>query len=149
MEAETTPPSVLQPHTCWELLRHAPYGRLALCDDGTPDIFPINFAIDHGTIVFRTAEGSKQRNAENASVAFEADGVDGDGIRAWSVVIKGEAATIQRTTELLSTIQLPLNAWQPGRKDRFVRIVPTSITGRSFDIEPSSQTPAATSAHDE
>ncbi|MHA7276451.1 pyridoxamine 5'-phosphate oxidase family protein [Arthrobacter sp. HLT1-21] len=136
MDSETTPTSVLPAHACWELLRGAAYGRLALCIDGQPEIFPINAQVDHGTLVFRTSEGSKQREAEGALVAYEADGVLADGFRAWSVVIKGQASTIQRTAELMSTIHLPLHPWEPGRKDRFMRIVPASITGRSFDIMP-------------
>ena len=46
---------------CWELLRQSqwPAGR---CGHGHPDIFPINYAVDHGSIVIRTAarhEGSR------------------------------------------------------------------------------------------
>ncbi|WP_081747025.1 pyridoxamine 5'-phosphate oxidase family protein [Arthrobacter sp. H5] len=136
MDSETTPTSFLPAHTCWELLRDSAYGRLALCVDGHPEIFPINAQVDHGTLVFRTAEGSKQREAEGAPIAFEADGLMDDGSQAWSVVVKGHASTIQRTAELMSTIHLPLHPWEPGRKDRFMRIVPTSITGRSFDVVP-------------
>lgn len=146
MDPDTTPTSVLPAHTCWELLRDAAYGRLALCVDGQPEIFPINAQVDHGTLVFRTSEGSKQREAEGSLVAYQADGVLADGSRAWSVVIKGKASTIQRTAELMSTIHLPVHPWEPGRKDRFMRIVPTSITGRSFDVMPAppvKQIPAA------
>ncbi|MFD1845938.1 pyridoxamine 5'-phosphate oxidase family protein [Arthrobacter flavus] len=139
MESEDTPTAVLPAHTCWELLRGIAYGRMALCVEGQPEIYPINAQVDHGTLVFRTSEGSKQRAAEGAPVAFEADGVLQDGSRAWSVVIKGNASTIQRTAELMSTIHLPLHPWEPGRKDRFMRIVPTSITGRSFDVMPAPQ----------
>ena len=146
MDSEDSTTSVLPAHTCWELLRSAAYGRLALCVEGKPEIFPINAEADHGTLVFRTSEGSKQRAAEGAPVAFEADGVMADGLRAWSVVVKGEASTIQRTAELMTTIHLPLHPFEPGRKDRFMRIVPTTITGRSFDIMPAhqvTQTPVA------
>lgn len=149
MDSEDTPTTVLPAHTCWELLRTAPYGRLALCIDGQPEIFPINTQVDHGTLVFRTADGAKQRAAEGAPIAFEADGVMADGTRAWSVVIKGHASTIQLTAELIATIHLPLHAWEPGRKDRFMRIVPASITGRSFTVTPAPPQHGAPVASDE
>ncbi len=121
------------------MLRRVPVGRLALCVQGEPEIFPINFVIDHGTIVFRTSEGTKARSAEKAAVAFEADGMSVPGAEVWSVVIKGHASTINRTPELMETVHLPLHPWEAGRKDRFMRLVPGTISGRAF-------TPASQSA---
>src|SRR6476619_2758028 len=40
----------------WSLVRSAPVGRLAVVVDGRPEIFPLNHVVDHGTLVFRTAE---------------------------------------------------------------------------------------------
>ncbi|MHA7180169.1 pyridoxamine 5'-phosphate oxidase family protein [Arthrobacter sp. MDB2-24] len=131
MEAETTPTKILAAHECWRLLRDAPFGRLALCVQGNPEIFPINFVVDHGSIVFRTSEGTKSRFSERAAVAFEADGLLDDTLM-WSVVVKGHAATISQTPELLATVQLPLHPWEMGRKDRFMRLVPETIGGRAF-----------------
>jgi hypothetical protein len=122
------------------MLRRVPVGRLALCVQGVPEIFPINFAIDHGTIVFRTSEGTKARSAEKAAVAFEADGTSVPGGEVWSVVVKGHASTIDRTPELMETMHLPLHPWEGGRKDRFMRLVPETISGRAF-------TPARQPAH--
>ena len=48
-----------------------------------PEIFPINYVVDHGTVVFRTAEGTKLAGAVQRDVAFEADGyetADGRGL---------------------------------------------------------------------
>lgn len=60
----------------WELLREAVVGRLAVLLDAQPDIFPINYLVDHGSIVFRTAEGTKLLAAVNRKVAFEVDSYD-------------------------------------------------------------------------
>ena len=43
----------------WLLLRSAAVGRLAVVVDGLPDIFPVNHPVDHGTILFRTAQGTQ------------------------------------------------------------------------------------------
>ena len=67
---------------CWKLLRSAPVGRLATVVDGRPDIHPVNHLVDHGTVLFRTAEGTKLRAAVGHDVAFEADGYDADGLRS-------------------------------------------------------------------
>ena len=50
---------ILGESDCWELLDHAQVGRLAVDIAGQPDIFPINDVVDRGTVVFRTAEGTK------------------------------------------------------------------------------------------
>src|SRR5207249_1081662 len=51
--------TIHEPDVCWNLLRSAQVGRLAVSIKEQPDIFPINFVVDHGTVVFRTAEGTK------------------------------------------------------------------------------------------
>lgn len=128
---------VLESHQCWELLRSVSVGRLALWVEDHPDIFPLNYKVDHGTLVFRTGEGTKLHAALGETpVALEADGVNADTGVVWSVVVKGQATAIKVTEEVLDTIGLLLFPWQAGRKDHFIRIVPTSVTGRRFTITP-------------
>ncbi|MGN7200291.1 pyridoxamine 5'-phosphate oxidase family protein [Arthrobacter sp. SAFR-044] len=125
----------LEHHECWALLRTVSVGRLAVLVDGRPDIFPVNFTVDGGTLVFRTSQGTKLSAASgDAPVAVEADGVDPDTGLAWSVVIKGTAALVKSTEEVLETSRLYLFPWQAGRKDAFVRITPDSVTGRRFKV---------------
>jgi hypothetical protein len=92
--------------------------------------------VDGGTLVFRTGQGTKLSAAtgDDAAVAVEADGVDADTGLAWSVVIKGTAALVKSTEEVLETSRLYLFPWQSGRKDAFVRITPDSVTGRRFKV---------------
>ncbi|UTT67803.1 pyridoxamine 5'-phosphate oxidase family protein [Arthrobacter sp. DNA4] len=125
----------LEHHECWALLRTVSVGRLAVLVEGRPDIFPVNFTVDGGTLVFRTSQGTKLSAASgDAPVAVEADGVDPDTGLAWSVVIKGTAALVKSTEEVLETSRLYLFPWQAGRKDAFVRISPDSVTGRRFKV---------------
>jgi len=44
---------------CWALLRASSVGRLAVWLEDHPEIFPINYAVDHGTVVFRSSAGTK------------------------------------------------------------------------------------------
>jgi nitroimidazol reductase NimA-like FMN-containing flavoprotein (pyridoxamine 5'-phosphate oxidase superfamily) len=117
---------------CWTLLRSVEFGRLAVLAGDQPDIFPVNFVVDHGTLVFRTAEGTKLSAAVGANaIAFEADGQDSVARQAWSVVIKGTAEPVP-ASELMDLVTLPLWPLQGDPKPRFVRIVPAQISGRSF-----------------
>jgi len=122
-------------HECWALLRTASVGRLAVWVHDHPDIFPINYAVDHGTVVFRSASGTKVSAAlSDAPVALEVDGYEARSREAWSVVIKGRAEGIREIDELMDTIDLPLFPWQAGKKNLFIRLVPTLVTGRRFPV---------------
>ncbi|HZB40295.1 MAG TPA: pyridoxamine 5'-phosphate oxidase family protein [Ilumatobacter sp.] len=133
--ANQVDPTILEldEHQCWELLRSQEVGRLAVAIANHPDIFPINYVVDHASVVFRTAEGTKLAAAVlGESVAFETDG-ESDG-EAWSVVIKGRALEIERMYELFDALELPLYPWHVGPKHRFVRILPEVVTGRRFRV---------------
>src|SRR6476661_507871 len=125
----------LEHHESWELLRTVSVGRLAVLVDGHPDIFPINYTVDGGTIVFRTGQGTKLAGASGGSqVAVEADGVDPVSGLAWSVVLKGPAVVVKGTEGILDTASLYLFPWQAGKKDTFIRVSPDTLTGRRFKV---------------
>ena len=127
--------TILDTHTCLALMRTAEVGRLAVSIADLPDIFPINYVVDRGTVVFRTAEGTKLAAALlGRGVAFEVDGYDADAGDAWSVVIKGYATEIEQMHQFFDVLDLPLFPWHAGPKHRFVRIEPVEITGRRFQV---------------
>lgn len=122
-------------NACWDLLRTTTVGRLAVWVDDHPDIFPLNYAVDHGTLVFRSREGTKVFGALSGTpVALEVDGYDPTTSKAWSVVVKGRADAIRQVQDLMDTVDLPLFPWQGGDKNRFLRIHPDLITGRRFPV---------------
>ena len=122
---------------CWNLLRQVSVGRLAVWVGDHPDIFPLNYKVDHGSLVFRTGEGTKLHAAlSDTPVAIEADGVNPDTGVAWSVVAKGRASAVKLTQDVLDTIGLLLFPWEAGQKDQFIRITPNSVTGRRFKVTP-------------
>jgi len=141
---EDEPMEFLDPSTCWQLLRATEVGRLAVPTPyGGVDIFPVNHLVDQGTIVFRTALGSKLALATAAhEVAFE---VDGDGATddgtAWSVVVHGRAELITGTNQIFDSFELSVRPWHLSNKPYFVRVVPTSVTGRRFRIDPQRRNP--------
>ncbi|MCU1436289.1 MAG: uncharacterized protein JWR71_3014 [Pseudarthrobacter sp.] len=135
----TTDPSTpetakLPTDECWKLLRGGSVGRLAVWVHDHPEIFPINYKVDHETLVFRTGAGTKLSSAVGRMVAFETDSADTDGGVAWSVVVKGQATALSRSPEVLASVGQLLFPWETGRKDHFLRIVPEEVSGRRFRL---------------
>jgi nitroimidazol reductase NimA-like FMN-containing flavoprotein (pyridoxamine 5'-phosphate oxidase superfamily) len=128
---------------CWQLLRDAPFGRLAVVLDRRPDVFPVNHVVDRGSLVFRTDPGAKLLGAVGHAVAFEVDGLDEASGQAWSVVAKGRAHEVRQLHEVVETVALPLFPWQGGSKPHFVRIEVEEVTGRRFTRAAPSASPAA------
>ena len=126
---------------CWTLLRTVGIGRLATpTDRGGVEIFPVNHVVDQGSIVFRTAVGTKLAAALDAlEVAFEADNaasnVHQQDDDPWSVVVHGTAELISLDTQLFDTFELTVNPWHLSDKPYFIRVVPTALSGRRFRID--------------
>ena len=137
MTTEPVPSTeVLTSATCWQLLRAAGVGRLAFTTDEGPDILPVNFVVDHASVVFRTAPGAKLAAASGRTVAFEVDGWDESAGTAWSVVVKGLAHEVEELYETLDSFDLPIVPWEAGAKEHVLRIEPTSVTGRRISFSP-------------
>lgn len=135
MGQNTPPVEDLPSGSCWELLDSAVVGRLAVVIEDHPDIFPVNFVVDDGTVVFRTAAGTKLAGAlANTPVALEADGYDAATEQAWSVVLRGRAEGIRRPQAVADAGSLALFPWQQGSKEHFVRIHPMNLSGRRFTV---------------
>ena len=138
-----TPAEELSAPECWALLRDEVVGRLAVVQDDRPDIFPVNFVVDRGTVVFRTGSGALFGAAAGHHVAFEVDGYVPAGAgspgRAWSVVLRGRAREIRDVDEVLDLLASPLHPWHQGAKPRVVRIEPDSLSGRRFAVRDGAQ----------
>lgn len=136
MDASSQPGiEVLDEAQCWELLSSTSVGRIAVDIADQPDIFPINYVVDDGGIVFRSGPGTKLAGAVlNHHVAFEIDGYVPRERTAWSVVVKGLAHQIERMMEMFAAEDLPLFPWVVSQKPDFVRIAPTLVTGRRFHV---------------
>ncbi|SDO89783.1 Nitroimidazol reductase NimA, pyridoxamine 5'-phosphate oxidase superfamily [Pedococcus dokdonensis] len=119
---------------CWTALREGVVGRVAVLQGQGPDIFPVNYAVDHGTVVFRTGTGTLFTSSDGTFVAFEVDGYDTERGEAWSVVARGFAHEVYELDDALEAMRLPLYPWHDGPKPRIMRIHPDSVTGRRFAV---------------
>jgi nitroimidazol reductase NimA-like FMN-containing flavoprotein (pyridoxamine 5'-phosphate oxidase superfamily) len=130
------------------MLRTATLGRLGFAVDDEVELFPLNFAVDQGSIVFRTSSSSRIGLClDGRGVAFEADGVSEGS--AWSVVVKGHAKEIRALEDSLAAAELPVHPLQHGAKPRFVRITPNALTGRRFVVAPAQEPVLGSAPHSE
>jgi nitroimidazol reductase NimA-like FMN-containing flavoprotein (pyridoxamine 5'-phosphate oxidase superfamily) len=121
---------ILGEQECFDLLATRHVGRVAVTVGALPAIFPVNYALMGGTIVFRTGEGTKLSAAlRNAVVAFEIDEFDGFAHGGWSVMAVGMARELDGAA-LDDARRLPLRPWADGERDRFVQVVPELVSGR-------------------
>ena len=115
---------------CLTLLGQAPLGRLGVVIGGRPLVFPVNFTLDGEAIVLRTNEGTKLYAARNGPVAFECDGIDGAYHTGWSVLALGEVEEVGHPSDIARLERLPLTPWSASAKPIWLRIRPSTLTGR-------------------
>ena len=117
---------------CWEMLREEEFGRLAYRLVDEVHITPINYAVEGGSLLFRTAEGNKLLAVVMGSeVAFEIDRYGEDSAR--SVVVRGTARLLPED-EAHRADNVPLRPWVPTLKYNVVEIEPKVVSGRAFEL---------------
>ncbi|MEW5810609.1 MAG: pyridoxamine 5'-phosphate oxidase family protein [Actinomycetota bacterium] len=135
MDATSTPVTELTEAQSWQLLSGLTLGRLVTTVGGWTEIFPVNYVVQHKTLLFRTAEGTKLLTAVlNENVVFEAD--DHNVAEGWSVVVRGTAKLLTTSAEIAEADSAGLYPWVATRKLRYVRITPQTVTGRRFVFGP-------------
>jgi uncharacterized protein len=138
MAIEQGPISVLEDNEAWNLLSSVALGRLVTSFGGQLEIFPVNFVVQNGTVLFRTAEGTKLfTTVMNEKVLFEADDHTAD--EGWSVILRGTAHMLNSAEEIHLAEQAGLIPWVPTEKLRFVRVTPSEISARHFRFGPEPQ----------
>ena len=121
---------ILPEEECFELLARHHVGRVAVTVSALPAVFPVNYAVMDGAIVFRTGEGTKLSVAlRNTVVAFEIDEFEPFAHGGWSVLAIGVASELEGDA-LARAQSLPLRPWADGERDHYVRIVPELLSGR-------------------
>lgn len=126
----------LDENECLRVIGQGGIGRIAYVGRFGPAVLPVNYKLQDGAIVFRTAESSAldedlRTGITDAEyrVAFEIDEIDPAARRGWSVLVQGPAHHVS-ADEQDSARDAGVESWAPGERELFVRIVPTRITGR-------------------
>ena len=116
---------------CWRFLERQSLGRVAVVHFGDPMVFPVNYALDGRSVVFRTAPGTKLAfAAQGRAVGFEVDEADELFESGTSVVVHGRLHRVIDRSEVARLDRLPLRTWAPGKRDHYVRVEPSRVTGR-------------------
>jgi nitroimidazol reductase NimA-like FMN-containing flavoprotein (pyridoxamine 5'-phosphate oxidase superfamily) len=124
--------TALSSEECWGMLRDEEFGRLAYRLGDEVHITPINYAVEGGSLLFRTAEGNKLLAVVTGSeVAFEIDRYGEESAR--SVVVRGTARLLPED-EAHRADNVPLRPWSPTLKHNVVELEPKVVSGRSFEL---------------
>jgi nitroimidazol reductase NimA-like FMN-containing flavoprotein (pyridoxamine 5'-phosphate oxidase superfamily) len=116
---------------CWRLLARAWVGRVGFADRDGPVVLPVNCAVSDGAVVFRTGqETALYALGAGTPVAFEVDHTDRVAEEGWSVLVRGHLWEMIDPDERAKLRDYPLHPWVEGVKDRWMKIVPSAVTGR-------------------
>jgi nitroimidazol reductase NimA-like FMN-containing flavoprotein (pyridoxamine 5'-phosphate oxidase superfamily) len=121
---------------CLNLISGGGIGRIAYTSRFGPAVPPVNYALQDGAVVFRTAaNGPLDQDLRTGiadadyKVAFEIDSIDLAARQGWSVLIQGPAHHLAGDErDLIAGARI--EPWAPGDREMVVRIVPSRITGR-------------------
>lgn len=131
METDRSALEHLPARECLQLMAWVPVGRIIYTRNALPAAELVNFAMDRGDIVIRTAYSGKLAVAiGNAVVAFEADDVDYASHTGWSVTVVGRSQEVTDPGEVTRLREIGIETWAPGERDHFIRITPGIVTGR-------------------
>ena len=121
-----------------ELLRIGEVGRVGITIGALPAIFPVNYRVIDGAIVFRTSPGSKMSAAAaGAVVAFEVDDYQLSDRLGWSVLAVGPAEVVRDPDVTRQALDAGLEPLAGGdHRTTIVRITPTFVSGRRIIHEP-------------
>ena len=116
---------------CWAFLAAHWLGRVALVHLDQPMVFPVSYALDGRTVLFRTAPGTKLALAgAGTTVAFEVDEASKLFETGTSVVVHGTMHEVTDDAERRRLARIPLRTWAPGDRDHFVVVRPGYVSGR-------------------
>lgn len=118
-------------HECWDKLGTHGVGRIALPVQPGPAVFPVNYAVDAGSIVFRTAPRGPAAPETGAALSFQADRMDDRLGQGWSVLVTGTAERIDDPAAVRRLAQRhAAQPWAGGDRPLWIRIRPDTVTGR-------------------
>ena len=126
--------SLLSTSQCEDLLAEDDVGRIAWRASSGLQLLPVNYAWHDGAIVFRTSpDGVLAELVDPHDVVFEVDQLDQPSRTGWSVMVNGQAEGVSAVAELakLWSVEGAVPWVDGGIRDRYIKITPHQITGRS------------------
>ena len=122
---------------CLRLIAPRGVGRLGYSGRHGVGVLPVLYRLDEGSILFRTPLDSPtdedlRTGIEGAAykVSFEIDDVGEDVREGWMVFIQGDAHHMDSEDDRMSAWTPDIPASGSSTHEHFLRITPTSVTGR-------------------
>ncbi|RKE17701.1 pyridoxamine 5'-phosphate oxidase family protein [Streptomyces sp. TLI_171] len=110
---------------CWRRLGANGLGRIARTGPDGPVVRPVGYLVHGHGVLYRTDPDGVLAPGAGGDAAFEVDRADRELGQGWSVLMIGP---LEYVTEPALLAELP----QPPAHGRWVRLTPTSVTGRSI-----------------
>ena len=124
---------ILDQAECFSLLSKVTLGRVAVTIGALPAIFPVNFCMVAGQVVFCSGEGTKLTAALSGTiVAFETDWATRGEV--WSVQLVGASRGVEPATDLAAAELAALRSLAPVPRRYLVKITPERISGRRLPV---------------
>jgi hypothetical protein len=108
-------------------------GRLAITDEQSPLVVPLNFTYQDKNILLRIGPGRLSELVPGLIVSFEVDRVELDHGHAWSVLVRGLASSFSQSHASFGSANLP-QPLVPSPGDVMLVIRAEVITGRRFPL---------------
>ncbi len=123
------------------LLALGEIGRVGVTMGALPAIFPVNYRLIDGCVVFRSSPGSKlSAAASGAVVAFEVDDYNAADRSGWSVLVVGPSEVVHDLDVTFKTLEAGLQPYVDGPRGAIIRIAPTFVSGRRIVHQPTLDT---------
>jgi uncharacterized protein len=124
----------LSERECWSYLRGQELGRVTVAARGRVHVFPVNYAVHDGSIVFRTAPGTKLDYGPSSLSCFEVDGYSRHSLEGWSVMAFGRLEEVTQAEDDRSRAlrRLPIRPVAPGSRMHWIAMRVDELTGRYF-----------------
>ncbi|MFC5827506.1 helix-turn-helix domain-containing protein [Nonomuraea insulae] len=126
----------LEEAECLRLIEPGGIGRVAFNSSRGPTVLPVNYKMQHGAIVFRTATGGAMDQdlrtgleGVDIVIAFQIDKIDEANREGWSVLVQGPAHHVP-PEEATGVAGVGITPWAGGERQLYIRIVPSRVTGR-------------------
>ena len=114
---------------CLGLVATKSVGRIAYAGPDGPEVVPVNFVLQHHTVLFATSPHSLLGRQLGLDVAaFQVDDIDDDSQSGWSVLLRGRVEPVD-TDDLPPAAARP-HPWAAGQRSLRLRLVPRTTTGR-------------------
>jgi nitroimidazol reductase NimA-like FMN-containing flavoprotein (pyridoxamine 5'-phosphate oxidase superfamily) len=123
------PPDALDRESAFNLLLGAGDGHVALCTNGTPTLYPIDYRVSDTRIVFRLSPGSLlDELRQGTPIALEVD--RRTDLEAWSVIAWGvpRVVTDEREIERFGALSWPW--WIASTAYTYVVLAIEVVSGR-------------------